>query len=187
MTEKRPAVLIVDDQPNWRELFSDLLEDEYEVVSVGSYEEALKALERKPPFRVAVVDIRLDDRDPSNEEGLRLIEQINQRKAGTSTIIVTGYPAVRTVKMAFQDLKVSDYIEKYPEDGTSFDMRAFRRSVSEAAKQFGDPTQDRLGQGADSVADDQPHQPGTLPGAVQAVKSIVATRRLRKPGVVCTS
>jgi len=187
MTEKRPAVLIVDDQPNWRELFSDLLEDEYDVVSVGSYEEALRALDRKPPFRVAVVDIRLEDRDPSNEEGLRLIEQINQRRAGTSTIIVTGYPAIRTIKMAFQDLKVSDYIEKYPEDGTSFDMRAFRRSVSEAAKSSGNLPQDRLGQDVTSVANGQPHQSENLPETGQVSKSIVTAKRWGKPGIVCTT
>lgn len=190
MTEERPAVLIVDDQPNWRELFSDLLEDEYEVTGAGNYEEALRALDQDPPLCVAVVDVRLDDKDPANEDGLRLIERINQRKAGTKTVIVTGYPAIRTVRKAFRDLKVFEYIEKYPEDGKGFDMKTFRQIVRDAAKESGDPTPDRPRQEAASVVEDEPHQRGTLSEAMEAVKSIVqpiSTRRWRKPGVACTS
>ncbi len=190
MTEKRPAVLIVDDQPNWRELFSDLLEDEYEVASTGSYQDALRALDREPPFRVAVVDIRLDDKDSANEDGLRLIEQINQRKLDTKTVIVTGYPTIRTTRKAFRELKVFDYIEKYPEDGKTFDRAAFRQIVRKAAEPSGNPTPDRPAQDAASIVDDKSRQPGALSEAVQAVKSIVrpiSTRRWRKPGVACTS
>ena len=173
MAEKRPAVLIVDDKPSWRELFSDLLEDEYEVASVGSYKEALRALDREPPFQVAVVDIRLDDKDQSNEDGLRLVERINQRKAGTKTVMVTGYPSIRTTKKAFRDLKVFDYIEKYPEDGRGFDVKTFRQIVSDAAKPSGDSPQDRPTQEATAIVADKPHQRGTLSGAIKAVKSIV--------------
>ena len=119
MAEGKPAVLIVDDQPNWRSLFSDLLEDDYEVVGVGSYEEALKELEdRVPPFRVAVVDIRLDDKDTANEDGLRLIEKIGRHAI---VVVVTSYPTIETIRKALQDLGVYDYIEKVPGNGMDFE------------------------------------------------------------------
>jgi len=134
MPEKRPAVLIVDDQPNWRELFSDLLEDRYDVTSVGSYEEALKVLEQKPLFHVVIADIRLDDKEQANEDGLRLIEEFKEQgELGTNFIIVTGYPTIRTVRKALQQLSVFDYIEKYPEDGKPFNSARFRRVVRNAA------------------------------------------------------
>lgn len=189
MTEQRPAVLIVDDQPNWRGLFTDLLENEYEIASVGSYEEALRAVDRDPPFRVAVVDIRLDDKDQSNEDGLRLIERINQRKLGTKIVIVTGYPTIRTAKKAFRDLNAFDYIEKYPEDGKGFDSKIFRKTVRDAAGSSGDPTQDRPPEKATSTMD-KPHDQASLSGAMKAVETFVqsiSTRRRRKPRVVCTS
>ncbi len=134
MAEERPAVLIVDDRPNWRALFSDLLEDRYDVTSVGSYEEALKALERESPFRVAVVDIRLDDKDVLNEDGLRLLEELREQgRPGTNFIIVTGYSTIRTVEKALRQIGVFAYIEKYPEDGKPFDYASFRRVVRYAA------------------------------------------------------
>ena len=129
MAEERPAVLIVDDRPNWRALFSDLLEDRYDVTSVGSYEEALKALERESPFCVAVVDIRLNDEDRASEDGLRLLERLKEQ--GTNSIIVTGYPTIETVKKALR-LGAFEYLEKYPEDGMSFDTGRFRKIIHEA-------------------------------------------------------
>ncbi|MEO0249780.1 MAG: response regulator [candidate division WOR-3 bacterium] len=130
MTEKRPAVLIVDDQPNWRNLFADLLADEYEITTVGSYEEGRQALKREPPFHVAVVDIRLDDKKQANEDGLRLVAGLDRY---TSPIVVTGYPTVRTVREALQQLGAFAYIEKYPESGEPFDRAGFRRVVRGAA------------------------------------------------------
>ena len=129
MTQER--VLIVDDQPNWLSLFSDLLEDEYDVTSMGSYNEAVKVLERDPPFRVAVVDIRLDDKDRLNEDGLRLLEHLK----GVTSIVVTGYPTVRTQKKAW-NLGAFDYIEKYPEDGKGFNAENFRQVVRNAVNTF---------------------------------------------------
>jgi ActR/RegA family two-component response regulator len=129
----KEAVLIVDDQPNWRKLLSELLEDAYEVTSVGKYAEALDALlAQDPPFHVAVVDIRLDDKDRANEDGLRLIAELNSMGRCTTTIVVTGYPTLRTVKKALQDLGAFEYLEKYPEDGNAFDHVSFREKVREA-------------------------------------------------------
>ena len=125
----KPAVLIVDDQPNWRELLFDLLAGEYEVVSVGSYEEALQKLDRGSSFHVAVVDIRLNDKDRTNEDGLRLLERLKEQ--GTSSIIVTGYPSTRTTKEALR-LGAFEYLEKYPEDGMVFDPGRFREIVRNA-------------------------------------------------------
>ncbi len=129
--EDKPAVLVVDDQPNWRSLFSDLLEDEYEVVSVGSYEEALEALEKRdPPFRVAVVDIRLDERDEANEAGLSLLEHL--RKKGTKSVIVTGYSTGEKARNAFKS-GAYDYIEKVRSDGGDF-VENFRKVIRDAAE-----------------------------------------------------
>lgn len=130
----KPAVLIVDDQSNWRGTFSDLLKDEYEVACVENYEEGLGALARVPPFRAAIVDIRLDDKDQANEDGLRLLEQLNGK--GINAIVVTGYPTVRTMKKALHQLWAFDYIEKYPDDGQGFDYLGFRQTVRKAVNAF---------------------------------------------------
>ncbi len=139
----KERVLIVDDQFFWRELFTELLEDESwgepfdgEVVSAASYADALdivKASNGDTPFHVAVVDIRLDDTDAANEDGLRLISEINRLSDFTNVIVVTGYSTVRTIKKAYTELKIYEYLEKNPKDKNAFDHRYFRKRVIAAA------------------------------------------------------
>ncbi len=129
----KKSVLIVDDQPNWRELFSELLEGEYEVTGVDSYAAALESLDAKePPFHLAVVDIRLDDGDSTNEDGLRLVGELIRMSRYTDVIVVTGYSTIRTAMKAIQDLGVSEYLLKYPEDGSAFSHTGFREKVRKA-------------------------------------------------------
>jgi DNA-binding NtrC family response regulator len=185
MTEQKAAVLIVDDQPNWRNLFSDLLEDEYQVTSVESYQEALEALKRDPPFHVAVVDIRLDDQDRSNEDGLCLIEEIKREKKPTKTIIVTGYPTFRTSRRAFRDLGVSDYVEKYPEDGKAFDVAGFRRAVSEAVKSSIESPPDQAKSEVSGAEDSlQQEMPSAGAESSKPIARWIWARRWKKVGAV---
>jgi DNA-binding NtrC family response regulator len=133
----REAVLVVDDQPNWREVFSSLLEDEYEVTCARSYEEAVHiALRRKTPFALAIIDVRLDDTDSQNEEGLRLFSKLKELSPLTSFMIVTGYPTIRTAKEALVNRQAMDYVLKYPEDGSAFSLGDFRRTVHRAVEAF---------------------------------------------------
>jgi len=133
-------VLIVEDHPNWRNLFEELLEDKYDVSAKESYEEAAAALlsHQDDPFHVAVVDIRLNDEEPTNEQGIEIANWLKKMSKYTNTIVVTGYPTVRTMREAFQDLAVFDYVEKYPESGEVFDRKRFldvvHRAVSDAQR-----------------------------------------------------
>jgi len=132
---KKYSVLVVDDQENWRDLLVELLEDDFGVVSAESYETALhKVQERSEPFHVIVTDMRLVDEEKDNEDGLRLVEAINQRGSATKAIVVTGYPTLHTAKRALGTLDVFDYLEKYPSDGSSFKAAEFLRLVRDAAE-----------------------------------------------------
>lgn len=49
--KRKYSALVIDDQDNWRELLSDILEDQFEVTSVKDYESALDAIAiQRPPF-----------------------------------------------------------------------------------------------------------------------------------------
>lgn len=132
----KPHVLIVDDQPNWRILFEELLAEEYNVTSVESYEAAAVALmsSHDNPFHVAIVDIRLDDADKKNEKGMEIAHWLTKNFEITNVIIVTGYPTLKTIKRAWKVLGVFDYAEKYPEDGSQFERNRFRDIVDRAAR-----------------------------------------------------
>lgn len=93
--KSRRSVLVVDDQESWRDLLCELLEDEFEVERAGNYLEAQEfVLKQKPPFHVVVSDIRLIDRDSKNEDGLRLVEELNRLGDQTKIVVITGYPTI---------------------------------------------------------------------------------------------
>jgi ActR/RegA family two-component response regulator len=139
MSTIKRNVLIVDDQKNWRELFSDLLEDEFQIYCASSFQEAMTVLNNQQiPIFVLVTDIRLVDNDLTNQDGLMLVESLNETSHYLKTIVVTGYPSIETVKKAIGSLRVYDYIEKYP--GGDFDHNEFcqivRCAVEETEKEF---------------------------------------------------
>lgn len=95
-------ILVVDDIEDWRKTISGLLEDEgYHVKTAGGVEEALALLETTF-FRLALVDVRLDEPDEDNRDGLKLMHQINELYPTVAVIILTGYADVEMVQEALQ-------------------------------------------------------------------------------------
>jgi CheY-like chemotaxis protein len=116
----RFRVLVVDDQPNWRELLQELLEPAYVVETAASYEEAKKALRRRT-FHTVVSDQRLVDADKENIQGILLLDDVKALQDGTQVIIVTGYPTIKAAKAALHGRDAFDYLLKNPEEGGPFD------------------------------------------------------------------
>lgn len=95
-------ILVVDDLPDWRATLSGILLDEgYEVCAAGDRQEALRLLETER-FHLAVLDVRLDEADEDNREGLELMRQIKAYDPTTAVIILTGYADVRMVQDALR-------------------------------------------------------------------------------------
>ena len=95
-------VLIVDDVVDWQNSLSGLLSDEgYAVRSVGSRVKALDALNSEC-FNVAVLDVRLDEEDEGNTEGLLLMHEIKKSYPSIAIIILTGYATVGMVREALE-------------------------------------------------------------------------------------
>jgi CheY-like chemotaxis protein len=138
-------ILVIDDLPDVRETLSGLLLDEgYDVCSVSSRAEALQKLDTEH-FHIAVVDVRLDEEDEDNQDGILLMHEIKERDPSTAVIILTGYANVKIVREALEPnlegvspafgfLEKSE-IEKLPE----YVERAFEHATSESV-----PAVDRL-------------------------------------------
>lgn len=86
-------------------------------------------------FNVVITDMRLRDEEVGNEDGLRLIADLNKLGDETKTILVTGYPTIATAKRALAQLAAFDYLEKYPSDGSGFDIEKFKLVVHAAAEE----------------------------------------------------
>jgi CheY-like chemotaxis protein len=95
-------ILIVDDLPDVRVTLSGLLSDEgYDVRSASSREEALRMI-AADRFDVAILDVRLDETDEDNQDGLLLMHDIKDETPETVIIILTGYANVKMVRDALQ-------------------------------------------------------------------------------------
>jgi CheY-like chemotaxis protein len=122
-------VLIVDDQQNWREVMSSLLVDGgYAVDTAASVSEAWELLDSKV-FDLAILDVRLVDKNPYDVQGVELLEQMKLRLGDHfPVVIMTGYTFDGLEKTMDTKYGVRAFIQK----GADMfqDVRAFRQLVA---------------------------------------------------------
>jgi CheY-like chemotaxis protein len=132
MPDTGNRILVVDDLPDWRATLGGLLEDEgYRVEAAGSSAEALRLLEGSD-FDLVLVDVRLDDTDEKNTEGLDLAGRIGERWPAVKIVAITGYGDREIMERAIRpDVQgrtlVADYV---PKERTGELARVVRRVLS---------------------------------------------------------
>jgi two-component system nitrogen regulation response regulator NtrX len=100
------SILIVDDEPGIRASLRGLLEDEgYSVEAVGSGEECLRALERRPATCV-LLDVWLPGID-----GLETLERIKAAWPDCAVVMISGHGTIETAVRATK-LGAFDFVEK---------------------------------------------------------------------------
>ena len=113
-------VIIVEDEATWRKLYHKVLEKEgYQVWTSGRLPEALDLLDRHF-FHVAVVDIRLVDDQPGNQDGIEVVKRIAQADEGTGAIIITAFGTIQMTRDAFKEYEVFEFMEKQTHDQAKF-------------------------------------------------------------------
>jgi DNA-binding NarL/FixJ family response regulator len=123
----RARILIVEDDPGWRDIYSDILGDAgYDLQFAVSYGEARGVLQRVR-FQAAVVDLHLiSSADPEeNRDGFALLRVAGSRNL--PTIVVSALGAPEDIDRAYDEFGVFAFIEK-----EAFDRKAFRQTVAEA-------------------------------------------------------
>ncbi len=103
MPYKRGKILVIDDLPDWREMISGLLKEAGygDVQTAANIDEAMHLL-RQQPYHIAIVDLRLDERDELNEDGLLLAKRMKEYFPELAIIILTGYANIGAVRQALQ-------------------------------------------------------------------------------------
>lgn len=115
--------LIVEDDPGWKGLLTELLQDAgYEVLPSSSYVEAIGLLKREP-FTLAVLDLSLASSITENNlDGFRLLA--STQKAGVPAVVVSGYADPARIEQAYAENLIVACLEKQ-----AFDRKAFLRTV----------------------------------------------------------
>ena len=122
MEKAKERILIIDDEPQIRDLLTDLLREEYDCTEATSAEEALAVL------AASDFDLVLSDINMGGISGLELVPHVHQRAPETVVVMISGQQGIET---AIEALHVGafDYITK------PFDVRHVEAAVRRAMEQ----------------------------------------------------
>ncbi len=119
-------ILIVDDNPDIRNLINDLIIDAgYKTRIAANYNQALAEIDKNLPD-VAILDVKLDKGD---NDGIKLLSYIKSKNKDIPVIIISGHA---NIEMAIKSLKhgAFEFIEK------PFDQERLLNFVSRAVENF---------------------------------------------------
>jgi CheY-like chemotaxis protein len=112
---KRPGrILIVEDREDWREiLIETLVEGGYVVECADTVKGALAKLAQNF-YHLLILDIRLEDNDETNEEGMTLLSELGRCgvSAGVEIIMLSAYGTMEQMREAFTQFNVADFASK---------------------------------------------------------------------------
>lgn len=86
----KKILLIVDDEKAYARSLAFALKRDFETITASSLDEALNRL-KEGNIRAALLDVRLDENDASNKDGLRILEWINQNCPVVQAFVMTSY------------------------------------------------------------------------------------------------
>lgn len=106
MNDEKPLILVIDDEPDIRELVQEILSDEgYQVIIAGDGEQARSLfLSRSPDL--TLLDIWMPDID-----GISLLKEFKQHQHNAAIVMMSGHGTIETAVEATR-LGASDFIEK---------------------------------------------------------------------------
>lgn len=108
-----PRVLIVDDIPEYVDTIEAYLEDRFNVLKAGSLDEGKRVITDNP-IDIAIIDIRLNEDDPENKEGLELLQWLKEKTSEVAVIVMSAY---REFDFAVEALNAgADYFMRKPLD-----------------------------------------------------------------------
>ena len=82
-------ILVVDDQTLYLKSLELALRKKYQILTASNYQEALECL--KDNVSLALIDIRLDENDDKNIDGLKILEWIKMNKPGIACFVMSAY------------------------------------------------------------------------------------------------
>ena len=120
-------ILIVDDNPDIRNILEELISDlGYKIRVAANYQQALFEIDKKLPD-VALLDVKLSKTE--NNEGLKLLDHIKNKNIDIPVIIISGHA---NIEMAVDSLKFGafEFIQK------PFDKNRLTNFINRAVENF---------------------------------------------------
>ncbi len=121
----RGHILVVDDLLQWRSVLDAVLGNDFHITAVGTYEDAVEAI-NTIDFDVAILDVRLQDTQRLNVDGIALLRIIREKKPNAGIVILTGHRD-SVPELTFQELKKHEPFEFL--DKEAFDNVKLKETV----------------------------------------------------------
>jgi|UPI00036399DB Response regulator containing CheY-like receiver, AAA-type ATPase, and DNA-binding domains len=86
---KEPKILIVDDIEEYLKSLKAILENKFSVITSTSLEDARNKVSND--IEIILLDIRLDENDDANKDGLLLLEWIKKKYPEIPVVMMSGY------------------------------------------------------------------------------------------------
>lgn len=120
--ERQGRILIVDDKQRWRDLLRETLErGGYRADTAGTIDEARRLLAASF-YHLLVLDIRMEDDNDANVEGMDLLRSVNELGGADAikVIMLSAYGTKEQMREAFRDRHVEDFLTKEDFDDIEF-------------------------------------------------------------------
>jgi DNA-binding NtrC family response regulator len=123
-------ILIVDDLPNWQMVLKRLLSElNYHCDTASSSQEAIDMLSKKD-YKLAILDIRLEEGDIYNEGGIDIVNWLVNTHSQTKAIMLSGHPTEEFARKTLLSGIVVDFCHK------SSDIDRLIESVGKVMQSF---------------------------------------------------
>lgn len=104
-------ILVVEDNPSWCAIYQEMLNEAgYSVRIATNLTQAIENLNQRF-FHVVIVDIRLDDQDRDNVQGIQVLQRVWELYEGTVAIVSSAY-ATAEMLPTFMSYGVFDFVAK---------------------------------------------------------------------------
>ncbi len=108
----KQLVLIVEDDPTWQDIFTEIIGDAgFEPVLVSAYQEAVEALSVRS-YALAVVDISLSLPDHDDRGGVEVLKAITGLSTRLPSMVVTGYATLDLAIETLAELNAVHFFRK---------------------------------------------------------------------------
>lgn len=160
MTDRRPLILLVDDDEAAVALLAEVLEREhYQVVTATSVSQALKQMAERGPFDLVLTDLRMP-----GASGLDLLRVVRDRSAETIVIVLTAFGEAAAAGEAIR-AGAYDFISK------PYDLVELRQMLRRALSRRRLPAEHGR-PGADAAGVDMDQLVGRSPGIIDVMKTV---------------
>jgi CheY-like chemotaxis protein len=133
--QDRPTVLVIEDNPSYRELYAEILEEEFELAFAAGKDDAIKLL-REHVFDAALIDMRLKADERGNVEGLDVAQRIRDLEHPTEIVLKSGFPAERPETLHRLDsLNLFRILDKSADNQAQTLLETLRKAVAQNKRQ----------------------------------------------------